>query len=188
MTDTIPVITDVDELLEYIFDRDIEPGAEELRLMIGRVGRNAGPAVLESLRCEDLLTHEAATALVGDVWSSAEYPEDYLGRADWLALFTLAGYTVDGKAASRPASPMRLYRGCPAQRRARMSWTSDLSRATWFAQGGGYRDKGVVWTALVGPERLLCANLDSTGGRGEAEYVINPDGLDIQPYASAEAS
>ena len=35
---------------------------------------------------------------------------------------------------------------------------------------------------MVEPERLLCSLLDSEIGRSEAEYVINPEGLDIERW------
>jgi hypothetical protein len=179
----IPFTTDVGEMVEYFFDNAIEPTPEELGTALVRVGRNNGPALIAGLHCEWRLTPAAATAHVGGAWSAVAFPEDCLDRETWVELFGDAGYTVDRVPAPRPTEPLRLYRGAPVSRRDRMSWTDDLATARRFASGEMWgTEPDTVWTALVEPSRLLCANLD---GRGEREYIIDTDGLAIEQLDGA---
>jgi hypothetical protein len=177
----VPLIFDPDEMLQWLLEqseyRDFT--ADVIETAIERLGRNAGPGVLISLVCESALTETAATALTAQVWSSAEFPEEQLGRPDWLHLFAMAGYTIDGDdravPAQRPAQPTALYRGAPASHRGRMAWTSSLERAWWFARRWPHLGPASVWTAQVEPWRLLAA----CNGRNEGEFVINPEDLAI---------
>ena len=120
--------------------------------------------------------HYAGALTVGPVWQAAEYPEGPLSRADWLDLFSVAGFTIDGKPASRPVGPTPLWRGSVPARRRRMSWTSDRAQAQRFADGVRGRPPGKLYQTLALPESILCIN----NGREEAENVINLRGLVIQ--------
>lgn len=149
---------------------------EEVQTMILRLGRNDGPRLMAGLHVDGLLTSEAAV-LVGQVWSSSEYPDRDLGRVEWLQLFEAAGYCEDGVRAHRPSTPLRLYRGSVPERRSDWSWTDDIRVAQDYAFSGiSARPEGRVWTALVPPPNMLARNL----GRGEAEYVVNTAGLLIE--------
>jgi hypothetical protein len=117
-----------------------------------------------------------AYLLAGDFWSSAEYPENALDRSGWRTLFQLAGFTIDGVPAARPAEPLRLWRGSVPERRANWSWTDSREMAVDYARGFARRSLGNLWTAQVEPWRLFCRNED----REEFEYVVDTDGLDIE--------
>lgn len=91
----------------------------------------------------------------------------------------MARYTVDGQSATRPRSPLRLYRGSAEQFRDRWSWTDDQSRAEHFATVLRTRLPGIVWTAEIEPWRLFCRIHEH--GRGESEYVLDTLGLVIEP-------
>jgi hypothetical protein len=74
-----PVITDADEMLEFLIyseDAPWQPTVDYLFTALSRVGRNAGPAIIDSLYCEGLVTRRAASVLVPDVWSMVEHPLD----------------------------------------------------------------------------------------------------------------
>jgi hypothetical protein len=141
-------------------------------------GRNDEPELLWGAWVSKSISTDTMTQVVGGVWSAAEYPEWLLRRRTWITMFTAAGYTVDGQPGERPTEPVTLYRGAPARLARRMSWTSDREQAEWFANreakfGGS---PGNVYTITAPPLSLLCFN-GGISGRGESEYVINPEGL-----------
>lgn len=175
----IPLLFTVDELVDFFAADYGRVTVDDVGTALHRVGRNYGPALLEGLLVEDVLTADVATAHVGPVWSMAEYPDAYLDRATWRELFELAGYTCDGVPAERPTEVFTLYRGSVSERRDHWSWTDDIAVARGYAQGTAARrpSDGVVWTAQVEPWRLLARNLN----RSEAEYVVDTDGLLIRP-------
>jgi hypothetical protein len=62
------------------------------------------------------------------------------------------------------------------QNRRRVSWTSDLAQALWFA--GRLEDRGLeahVYSATVAPDRVLAMFNE----RKESEDVVNTTGLRI---------
>ncbi|MFE3522225.1 hypothetical protein ACFXOD_11625 [Streptomyces sp. NPDC059161] len=148
----------------------------ELEYLIGREGRNSGPGHLASTYSDNKVTAQTATALIGHIWSNAEFPDRHLDRDTWRWLFKAAGFTVDGTPAERPAVPVRLWRGSVPERRTDWSWSTERAVAERYAFGNlNYRPPGRLYTVLAPPAALLCANT----GRGEAEYVIDTDGLGI---------
>lgn len=155
------------------------PNRHDVERVVYRLGRVSGPYILRALHAAGALTADAAT-LAGPIWGMAEYPEGSgdMTRVSWLRVFALAGYTVDGVRAERPANAVRLYRGAPFSRRLRMAWTDDLATAERFARGKlRGREEGKVRTADVAPERLLAHMHED--GRGESEYVISTPGLRV---------
>lgn len=149
----------------------------EFEEIIATAGRIHRPALLLEAYLLRTISATTVTATVGPVWEEAEYPEESLGRASWLELFTTAGFTIDGKAAARPAEPITLWRGSVHARRRRMSWTSDRPQAQRFASDGlRGRQGGRVYQTVAPPAALLCIN----NGRAEAEHVINTRGLTIR--------
>lgn len=153
--------------------------AERTLTALYRVDRNDGPALIVDLMWRGMLQDGVLTAVVGEIWSAAEYPDRSLDHATWRNLFEEAGYTVDGKPDRRPKSPLRLYRGSVESRRTDWSWTDNLAIAERYAAGKiGGRPTGLVWTALVEPTRLLACNRVS---RGEDEFIVDTDELLIQP-------
>ena len=148
--------------------------------VLSHAGRAHGPTILLVAYRSHVITNETVTATIGPwAWSVPELPEDSLlvTRADWIELFDVAGFTIDGKPADRPDEPVELWRGSVPARRRRMSWTSDRVVAEKFASGEfGARPEGKLYTTTCPPESLLCINK----GRNEAEHVINPKCLVIK--------
>ena len=155
--------------------------------------RDPGPELLIGLADEGLLTRWAARRWLGDgMGSGCEYPEAALDTEVWAELFVWVGYTVDGKRAALPETPLALYRGAPRDPdwcRYGMSWTDSLELARWFAARavrlGAHSSAGVVWTASVEPWRLYARNLSVR--LGEPEYVVNTVGLDVTELAIVRA-
>jgi hypothetical protein len=94
---------------------------------------------------EELVTAAELAMVIGDVSSSAEYPDAYLEHETWCGLFTIAGYTVDGVPTERAATSVTLYRGSVSEQRADWSWTDSLEVASRYASGEHYhRPHGTV--------------------------------------------
>lgn len=148
---------------------------EELGWLMGLAGRTNGPGFLAEALSEDKITSATVADLVGDVWSSAEFPDRELDRDTWRWLFDVAGFTVDGKPAPRPDQPMTLFRGSVPERRTDWSWTRDRVVAERFASGGRGRAPGRVWVCEVPPGHMLAA----ITGREEDEVVVDTRGLQI---------
>lgn len=155
--------------------------AGDLSAQILRAGRINGPALLFDAWYSDQITPGTLAALIGDVWSMAEYPDRALDRETWVEMFQAAGYTADGKPAEKPTEPIRLWRGSTPARRRLMSWTTDRAVAAKFAAGIRGRAVGRVWTITCPPAALLAANT----GRGESEYVVDTRGLAITEDGAA---
>ncbi|MER5473742.1 hypothetical protein [Streptomyces sp. NPDC002685] len=150
---------------------------DELDYLIGREGRDAGPSLLSDAYSQGKITDATVTALVGGVWSGAEYPDQHLDRDEWRHLFDVAGFTIDGTPAPRPTEPVLLWRGTVPTRRTDWSWTTDRTIAEGYANGtAAHRPTGRLYALLAPPEALLAANDE----RGEAEYVVDTRGLNIQ--------
>lgn len=152
----------------------------ELEYLIGREGRNSGPGRLADAYSDGKITAESVTALIGHVWSNAEYPDRELDQDTWRWLFDVAGFTIDGKPADRPDGPVLLWRGTVPERCSDWSWSTDRTIAEGYANGtAAHRPQGRLYVALAPPEALLCAN----SGRDEAEYVVDTRGVNIQEIA-----
>ena len=153
--------------------------ADEFWAVSNRASRVYGPwLLLETALCR-VVSDQTLAEVIGEVWSTAEYPQRALRLVDWLWLFGKAGYTHDGKPASRPTASVTLYRGAPPQYCRRMSWTSDRAVAERFALNGMRgRHRGFVYQTEAPPTALLCFNGENNGC-DESEYVINPAGLKI---------
>lgn len=152
----------------------------EFDYLVGREGRDSGPTLLEEAYSEAKITTQTVTALIGDIWSGAEFPDQHLDRDTWRWLFDAAGFTIDGSPADRPAEPILLWRGTVPARRTDWSWTTDRTIAQGYANGtAARRPIGRLYVVLAPPEALLAAN----NGRGEAEYVVDTRGLNIQEIA-----
>lgn len=149
----------------------------ELERLISRAGRTHGPRFLSQAYADDKVTADTVTALAGPVWSSTEYPDRQLDHDTWRWLFDTAGFTVDGKAAARPAEPLRLYRGAVPDRRTDWSWSRNLKVALKFAAGVRGRAPGLLWVCDVPPSHMLAVNTE----RDEDEVVVDTRGLQILP-------
>lgn len=148
---------------------------EELAWLMGLAGRTSGPTFLAEALAEDKITAQTVADLIGDVWSSAEFPDWHHDRDTWRWLFDVAGFTVDGKRAQRPAEPLTLYRGSVPERCDDWSWSRDIKVAEKFAAGSAGRPPGRLWVCTVPPAHMLAAN----GYRDEDEVVVDTRGLQI---------
>ncbi len=138
------------------------------------LGRNAGTALLSDWWYGGKLTRDDLHAVIGDVWSGAEWPAAALGQREWVSFFRIAGFVSDdGRPV--PTEPIKVYRGSTWGRRRGMSWTEDRARAEWFAARWNARETGagLVFETTVQPEAVL-ALLNAEGGRKEAEVVVDP--------------
>jgi len=148
----------------------------ELDYLIGREGRNSGPSLLADAYSQGRISDATVTALIGGIWSGAEYPDRHLDRDEWRWLFDVAGFTIDGEPADRPEQPVLLWRGTVPERRTDWSWSTDRTIAEGYANGtAARRPVGRLYTVLAPPQALLCAN----NGRNEAEYVVDTRGLNV---------
>lgn len=153
---------------------------EDFERLCIRAGRIHEPRLLWLASATRVIDPAVVTAVAGDAWNAAEYPEKALGRAEWLKLFSVAGFTVDGKPAEPPAEPVRLWRGSVPSRRRGMAWTATRSVAERFAAGMLYgRQPGRVYETVAPPVAILCVD----NGRSEAEHVIDTRGLTITAVA-----
>ncbi|MBI3214731.1 MAG: hypothetical protein HYZ38_12965 [Mycobacterium sp.] len=133
------------------------------------LGRNDMPFLL--LMVWDHLSREQKIAGLSAAWTSAEFPEHYLLRAEWLNMFRTVGYLEEDKPGVCPKQ-ITLWRG--GVKKTRMAWTADREQAVWFQHRQGSKP-GKLWTATVGPDRLLAHFHEQH--RREHEYVIDPTGL-----------
>jgi hypothetical protein len=147
----------------------------ELSWLMGLAGRTYGPMFLADAWDGSKVTDQTVADVIGDVWSSAEFPDRHLDRDTWRHLFNVAGFTRDGKRTSRPTEPMTLYRGSVPERRDDWSWTKDIEVAEKFAAGSPGRPKSQLWVCTVPPSHMLAAN----SYRDEDEVVVDTRGLHI---------
>ena len=108
-----------------------------------------------------------------NAWCANEYPEEALeeegdlwSAEQWFEMFTAAERHL-----KFPESPVTLYRGVSDESfKGRMSWTSSLETARWFAKRKNHLGDGVVLRLVdVNPGAVL-AVID---GRNEDEYVLD---------------
>lgn len=173
----VPFIFDNDDMLEW-FEQDVYrvtlANVEDAML---KLGRNKGPALIFDLHFSGNLPPEILTAVIGDTWSDAEFPDSLIEHNLWRLMFDAAGYTVDGKPAERPRDALVLYRGSVEARASDWSWTDSKAIAEGYANGtAAHRPQGYVFTACVPPAAMLARN----NGRSESEYVIDTRGLSIR--------
>ncbi len=172
----IPYVFTLEEMQQHLLEQGDEPSAEDIEIAGCRIGRSWYPALVMSLYDEGLLTSVAAAQVVPSAWNAVEFPSLALRYDDWRALFDLAGYTVEGKAAERPSTPIRLWRGAIPEHRTGWSWTDDRDLAQWFADRPHNSGRGAVWRLDAEPGRLLARIREQRPG--ESEYVVDVRGLE----------
>lgn len=179
----LPDVWDPDSIAGYLMSTDCPVfSADDFGSLAWRAGRNCAPRNLLYAWMHRKISRETLTASIGEVWSMAEWPLEFLPRQWWLDLFTAAGYTHDGKAASRPDALVRVYRGSTHRLRRRWSWTADRERAQWFADRYAILNPGATAVYVTdAPPSALLAYIGPEAGRGEDEYVVNTTGLKIRP-------
>ncbi|WP_371592615.1 hypothetical protein [Streptomyces virginiae] len=159
---------------------------DRFRELLGWAGRNNGPALIFDAYADRKISAATLAAVIGGVWSGAEYPDRCIDAPGWRILFRRAGFTVDGVPAARPEHPVRLWRGSVPERRRDWSWTTERTIAEGYAAGtAARRPQGLVYTVTAPPAALLCANPTE---RQEAEFVIDTRGLRIREASPAAAA
>lgn len=148
------------------------PARDEFTATALRLGRNHGPALLFDWWYGRRLTREDLAAVIGDVWTDAEWPAASLTVANWVELFRTAGFVSDENQ-PKPTEPLRIWRGTTWGRRRGMSWTTERDRAKWFANRWERDDRhhALVFETVVEPAVVLAL---LTGGRSESEVVVDP--------------
>lgn len=173
----------IEEIVEYVGTMgDPVPWSEITALHT--LGRNHIPALLVDLLDKDrgmgiYLDMSTICEALEDAWTGAEFPERIVERELWVTMFGWSGYIVDSMPRERPTEALTLYRGAKPDAKSGMAWTGNLKQAQWFADRPMQYGEGKVYTAIVEPERLFAHFPES---RGEDEYVIDTDGLDIAEY------
>lgn len=147
-----------------------------------RLGRNDLPPILVNAVYENRLTDQREIARgVCSAWVAAEWPTRLVDEQIWLDLFDLAtpeGFILTDNADENdeliykpreelPES-LELFRGAWPEFINRMSWTTDIARAKWFAHRFAHKDSG-LYTITI-PSELVLATFD---GRNENEVVID---------------
>lgn len=133
-------------------------------------GRNDGPAMLFDCYFGRRIGPADMAAIVADVWSAAEFPQQCLSVALWCMFFRMAEYP-------KPAGPLTLYRGATSGRARAMAWTTDRTMARWFASRMRAADPrpAHVYTVDAPPAAVL-AVMDEVepDGRQEHEVIVDP--------------
>lgn len=111
-------------------------------------------------------------------WSAVETPEMLIPQSLWIRWFRRVGFVSDDGTAC-PTEPRALYRGCRQRYARRMSWTTDIEIARFFAQDdnphyGRTGGPGVILEARVSPRRILAIVHNA---RKENEVIIDPTRL-----------
>lgn len=153
---------------------------EQFRTILSRAGRTRGPEILFDHLVDGLISDDTVTAVAGDVWSDAEYPQSLSDWA-WRFIFSYTtSFTVDGVSTPLPTQPIRLYRGCAPERRRGFAWTSDVEVARRFATTGfSGRRSGNLYRVDAPQSALRFAITD----RDESEYVIDTARLRLTPIS-----
>lgn len=133
-------------------------------------------------------TAEQERDLVADAWTRPEWP----GQMDagvWRALFVRAGFMCDDEECeTHPGGmphdgPITVYRGSFVSAKRGLAWTTDRSKAEWFAGRGDMTSKGramKVWQVKVPAEKVLA----HFSCRGESEVIADVRGLRIKEVAA----
>ncbi len=159
-----------------IDDAPDEVGAIE-RAVAEAGGRNAYPRLLLSWLTAGQLSLAGLRLVLVEAWTIPEWPASHLTARVWVSIFREAGFVSDPPDLRPPSEPLTVYRGATFGRRRGMSWTLDLDRARWFASRSSLltgRPVGMVFRSSIPPESVLAI---MTGGRREAEVVVDPVGL-----------
>lgn len=160
--------TSLDLFLEHGHDFDFEAAIEDAAL-------HAPDVFAELFRRRDEFDLDALDFVehLGPVWGTAYH---HLERGGWRELFEAAGYREDDRPAERPDRPLLLWRGAVPEFRANWSFTDVHDLAHMYASGHWVQDEvGLIWRAVVEPGRLFA--------RFCSEYVVDTDGLAIEPHA-----
>jgi hypothetical protein len=151
----------------------IEVSEAGKRLLAEIVGnRLNGPKVLYDAWAAGQITDSDLHALIPDTWLYVDWPERIIGAGNWVRLFRVAGFLSIPYGLPRPDSAITVFRGATAERRAGMSWTTDIDRADQFRQRHSWHAPTAVYRAVAMPDVVLA--LLERRGEGPPEVVVDP--------------
>lgn len=144
-----------------------------------RQGRNDLPYLLAVSTLIDKTLTDPQQIAVGftQAWTMAEWPAMTLDQEVWTSILEKAvdietHYLKDGEV--RPLSELpetvTLWRGAIPARAEGMSWSSDRSKAQWFAKRFGGEAR--LYEITIPAESLVLAIFEDA--RNESEWVIDP--------------
>ena len=131
-----------------------------------------GPKVLYDAWAAGQISDGDLRALIPDTWLYVDWPERIIGAGNWVRLFRAAGFLSIPYGLPRPDGAITVFRGAAAERRAGMSWTTDIDRADQFRQRHSWHAPTAVYRAVVTPDSVLA--LLERRGEGPPEVVIDP--------------
>jgi hypothetical protein len=111
-------------------------------------------------------------ALIPDTWLYVDWPERIVGADKWVRLFRTTGFLAIPYGLSCPSTPIAVFRGATAERRAGMSWTTDIGRADQFRQRHSWHAPTAIYRTVVKPGAVLA--LLERRGEGPPEVVVDP--------------
>jgi hypothetical protein len=153
----------------------IEVSEAGKRLLAEIVGdRLNGPKVLYDARAAGQISDGDLRVLIPDTWLYVDWPERIIGAGNWVRLFRVAGF-LSIPYGLLPDSAITVFRGATAERRAGMSWTTDIDRADQFRQRHSWHASTAVYRAVVTPGAVLA--LLERRGEGPPEVVVDPQML-----------
>ena len=130
---------------------------------------------------EPHLSKEEFSKLLADAWVRSENPNDdpNFTKRDLIAMFKRADKQAlmteeDYKRWQDLEKSITVYRGVTPHNEKNiraLSWTLDAEKAEWFAMRFGVNGK--VYQAAIDKKDVYAY----FGGRGEAEVIVNPKGL-----------
>jgi hypothetical protein len=171
-------------VVEAILEHGEPLDAEQCMSALAYLDRRDRPVALTRAFDVRAVTLEALRSHLASVWSMAEYPDRVLSKPQWRRYFDLVGFTIDGRTADRPDTPVELFRGTVPARKRDWSWTTDLAVAEKFAyEGVRGRPPGKVYTAVVDPTDILGVNTE----RDESEYIIDARRITIRVASQNDA-
>lgn len=134
-------------------------------------GRHEMPDLL--LELWDNLDPDIRPVALADTWTGVEMPLRVLDHWTWAEMFRDVGFVVDGRSARRPRRTPDLFRAAHHGSAAGMSWTDDIDLAKRFTE---LRPGAVIYRVDGGTaHRALLARFTENYGRGEREFVLDPD-------------
>jgi hypothetical protein len=137
--------------------------------------RMNGPQILYDAWAAGRISDGDLRELIPDAWLYVDWPERIIGANKWVRLFQAAGFFTIPYGLTRPAEAVTVYRGASSERRAGMSWTTDISRADQFRQRHSWYAPTAVYRTVATPEAVLA--LLERRGEGPPEVVVDPQRL-----------
>jgi hypothetical protein len=142
------------------------------RLLAEIVGdRLNGPKVLYDAWAAGQISDGDLRVLIPYTWLYVDWPERIIGAGNWVRLFRVAGFLSIPYGLPRPDSAITVFRGATAERRAGMSWTTDIDRADQFRQRHSWHAPTAVYRAVVTSDAVLA--LLERRGEGPPEVVVD---------------